>query len=170
MLTRDGARQETRPRMVRDHRYGYRCLFRAICPAAGTAAGHVCDRANAMEMNRHLLYVSAATPAGRHARGGSGWRYPEALEVPDSVSLLPLPPDGPELNPVETVLQTLKARHFANQVMRPPRRLMKGTARCLAGVHTRPDRLCRPLEMGTAGPGRIATAADQPGRADGCLV
>ena len=119
MLTRVWARKGTRPRIVRDHRYGYCCLFSAICPAAGTAAGHVCDRANTVEMSRHLLDISAATPEGRHALvvlDGAGWHRSKALEVPANVSLLRLPPDGPELNPVETVLQTLKARHFANQV------------------------------------------------------
>lgn len=119
MLTRVWARKGTRPRIVRDHRYGYCYLFSAICPAAGTAAGHVCDRANTVEMNRHLLDVSAATPQGRHALvvlDGAGWHRSKALEVPANVSLLRLPPYSPELNPVETVLQTLKARHFANQV------------------------------------------------------
>ena len=36
--------------------------------------------------------------------------------MPDNVTLLHLPPYSPELNPVETVLQFLKHRNFANQV------------------------------------------------------
>ena len=35
---------------------------------------------------------------------------------PENVSVLQLPPYSPEINPVETVFQFLKARHFANQV------------------------------------------------------
>ena len=41
---------------------------------------------------------------------GVGWHRAKALEIPPNVSLLRLPPDGPELNPVETVFQTLKTR------------------------------------------------------------
>lgn len=119
MLTRVWARRGSRPRVPRDFRYGYCYLFSAICPASGVAAGHVCDRANTDEMNRHLLDISAAVPDGRHALvvlDGAGWHKSKALEWPHNVSLLHLPPYSPELNPVETVFQFLKARYFANQV------------------------------------------------------
>ncbi len=62
---------------------------------------------------------STATGGGRHALVvlvGAGWHKSKALEWPHNVSLLHLPPYSPELNPVETVFQFLKARYFANQV------------------------------------------------------
>ena len=119
MLTRVWARRGSRPRVPRDHRYGYCHLFSAICSGSGTAVGHVCDRANTDEMNRHLVDIGAAVPQGRHALvvlDGAGWHRSKSLEMPDNVTLLHLPPYSPELNPVETVIQFLKHRNFANQV------------------------------------------------------
>ncbi len=119
MLTRVWARRGSRPRVPRDHRYGYCYLFSAICPESGMSAGHVCDKANTDEMNRHLVDIAAAVPQGRHALvvlDGAGWHRSKSLEIPDNVSLLRLPPYSPELNPVETVFQFLKQGNFANQV------------------------------------------------------
>ena len=70
-------------------------------------------------MNRHLLDIAAKVPDGRHAQvvlDGAGWHRSKALEIPASAALLRLPPYSPELNPVETVFQFLKLRHFTNQV------------------------------------------------------
>ncbi len=67
MLTRVWARRGSRPRVPRDYRYGHRDLFSAICPESGISAGHVCDRANTDEMNRHLVDIGSAVPMGRHA-------------------------------------------------------------------------------------------------------
>ncbi len=119
MPARVWARRGSRPRVPRDHRCGYCCLFSAICPESGTSAGHVCDRANTDEMNRHLLGIAAAVPRGRHALAvldGAGWHRSKSLEIPDNVSLLRLPPYSPEPDPVETVFQFLKQGDFANQV------------------------------------------------------
>ncbi|MYA89854.1 MAG: hypothetical protein F4X97_15625 [Boseongicola sp. SB0662_bin_57] len=107
------------PRIVRDHRYGYVCLFSAACPEAGAAVGHVCAKAYTVEMSRHLREIGEQVPAGRHALvvlNGAGWHRSRELEIPDNVSLLRLPPCSPELNPVETLFPVLKHRHFANRV------------------------------------------------------
>ncbi|MCY3875461.1 MAG: IS630 family transposase [Rhodobacteraceae bacterium] len=119
MQTRVRARRGSRPRVPRDYRSGYCDLFSAICPESGMSAGHVCNRANTDEMNRHLVEIGSAVPQGRHALAvldGAGWHRSRSLEIPDDVSLLHLPPYSPELNPVETVFQFLKRGNFANQV------------------------------------------------------
>jgi len=119
MLSRIWARKGTRPRIPRDYRYGYCYLFSALCPARGEAIGHVCDRANTVEMNRHLKDIGAMVPKGHHALvifDGAGWHRSRDLACPDNVSVLRLPPYSPELNSAENVFQFLKANHFANQV------------------------------------------------------
>ncbi len=119
MLSRVWARRGTRPRIARDHRYGYVYLFSAACPATGDAVGHVCGRANTVETDRHLRDIGERVPAGKHALvvlDGAGWHRSKDLGIPDNVSLLRLPPYSPELNPVETVFSVLKHRHFANRV------------------------------------------------------
>ena len=79
MLSRVWAREGSRPRVVRDHRYGYAVLFAAARPANPVAVGHVCDRANADEMNRHLADIAAAVPPRRHA-------VPWHSAIPDPLS------------------------------------------------------------------------------------
>ena len=118
MLSRVWARKGTRPRIPRDHRRGYCYLFSAARPSTGQAVGHVCERANTDEMNRHLKDVGAAVPEGGHAiivLDGAGWHRSKALEVPGNVSLLRLPPYSPEPDPMETVFSLLKHKHFANR-------------------------------------------------------
>ena len=144
MLARVWARRGSRPQVPRDHRYGYCYLFSAICPEAGAAVGHVCGRANTQEMNRHLLDISAAVPQGRHALvvlDGAGWHRSKELECPDNVSMLRLPPYSPELNPVETVFQFLKARHFANQVFETAEEVKEKVAMVWKGFAASPDRI-----------------------------
>ena len=65
MLSRVWARKGTRPRIPRDYRYGYVYLFSAACPETGNAVGHVCDKANTDEMNRHLRDVSSTLAEGK---------------------------------------------------------------------------------------------------------
>ncbi|MCY4461727.1 MAG: IS630 family transposase [Albidovulum sp.] len=120
MPARVRAQRGTRPRVPRDHRYGYCYLFSAIFPEAGVAVGHIYDRTNTNQMNRHLLDIAASVPDGRHALAvldGAGWHRSKALEIPANAALRRLPPYSPELNPVETVFQFLKSRHFASQVV-----------------------------------------------------
>jgi transposase len=38
------------------------------------------------------------------------------LRLPDNISLLPLPPYSPELNPVENIWQFLRQNYLANRV------------------------------------------------------
>ena len=119
MLVRVWAKRGSRPRVVKEHRYGYCYMFSCICPVAGRVVGHVCDRADTDEMNRQLLDVGAATAEGRYALvvlDGAGWHRSKALEIPSNVTLLRPPLYSPELNPTETVFQLLKAKHFANQM------------------------------------------------------
>jgi transposase len=47
---------------------------------------------------------------------GAGWRGANALVIPDSLSLLTLPPQNPELNPVENIWQYLRADRLAISV------------------------------------------------------
>jgi transposase len=49
---------------------------------------------------------------------GAGWhKLGGKLRVPDNVSLLPLPPYSPELNPVENVWQFLRQNQLSNRVV-----------------------------------------------------
>jgi transposase len=47
---------------------------------------------------------------------GAGWHGSTALAVPDSLTLLPLPPYSPECNPVERIWLYLRERFLSLQV------------------------------------------------------
>ncbi len=118
-LTRLWARRGTRPRAVRDTRYQWTYLFGAVCPGRGATAGLVLPYANTEAMTLHLAEIARAVTPGAHAvlvLDGAGWHGGKDLIVPDNVTLLPLPPYAPELNPVENVWQYLRGNWLSNQV------------------------------------------------------
>ena len=119
MLSRVWARKGTRPRIPRDRRFGYCYLFSAACPDRELAVGHISERANTPEMNRHLEDISEQVAPGSHAvvvLDGAGWHKSRDLEIPTNISLLFLPPYSPELNPMENVFEFLKSSQLANRV------------------------------------------------------
>jgi len=71
-------------------------------------------------MTLHLAEISRLVAPGAHAvvtLDGAGWHQTGGkLRVPDNVSLLPLPPYAPELNPVENVWQFLRQNQLSNRV------------------------------------------------------
>jgi transposase len=76
--------------------------------------------ANAEAMNLHLAEISRRTSPGAHAivtTDGAGWHQQgDRLQVPRNISLLPLPPYSPQLNPQENVWQYLRQNYLANRV------------------------------------------------------
>ena len=93
----------SRPSVLRDCRRSWAYLFGAVCPARGTGAALVLPCADKGAMTLHLAEISQAVASGAHAVvvvDGAGWHKPGgALKLPDSISLLVLPPYSPELNP-----------------------------------------------------------------------
>ena len=64
-----------------------------------------CDTA---AMQEHLTEISATVDPGAHAvliLDQAGWHTTAKLIVPENITLLPLPPRSPELNPVENIWQ-----------------------------------------------------------------
>ena len=79
-----------------------------VLPFADTAA-----------MNAHLAEIARTVAPGAHAvlvLDGAGWHRGAALVVPETISLLLLPPYAPELNPVENVWQFLRGNWLAISV------------------------------------------------------
>ena len=67
-------------------------------------------------MNLHLAEIARTVTPGAHALlvlDGAGWHGSKELAAPDNITLLPLPPYAPELNPVENVWQYLRSNKLA---------------------------------------------------------
>jgi transposase len=100
------------PLMVKDNRHDSAYLFGAICPARGIGAAIIMPTVNAEAMNEHLKEISTQVAPGAHAvlvLDGAGWHQRGGeLKVPDTMTLLSLPPYAPELNPMELVWEYLR--------------------------------------------------------------
>ena len=85
----------------------------------GKGAALVLPRCNTQAMNLHLAEISAAVAPGAHAvllLDQAGWHGSHDLQVPENITLLPLPPRSPELNPVENVWQFMRQNWLSNRV------------------------------------------------------
>jgi DDE superfamily endonuclease len=118
-MTRRWARRGTRPAAPHDQRTASAYIFGAVCPAQGKGAALVLPRCNTEAMSLHLQEISAAVAPGAHAvllLDQAGRHGSHALDVPPNITLLPLPPRSPELNPVETVWQFMRDNWLSNRV------------------------------------------------------
>ena len=120
-ITRRWAKRGTRPSAPHDQRTASAYIFGAICPAEGKGAGLVLPFCNSEAMALHLEEISAAVAPGAHAiliLDQAGWHVSKKLPVPGNITLLPLPPKSPELNPVENIWQYMRDNWLSNRVFK----------------------------------------------------
>ena len=120
-LTYCWARKGTRPRIAHDQRTQWAYLFGAICPARGTGAGLVLPTCNSEAMQLHLEEMAREVAPGAHAvvlLDQAGWHGSSRLKVPANLTLLPLPPRSPELNPTENVWQFMRQNWLSNRIFK----------------------------------------------------
>jgi transposase len=118
-ITRRWARRGSRPPAPHDQRTKWAYIFGAICPAKGKGAGLVMPYCDTPAMQDHLAEISATVERGAHAvllLDQAGWHMSAKLKVPDNITLLPLPPRSPELNPQENIWQFLRDNWLSNRV------------------------------------------------------
>ena len=142
-ITRRWARRGTRPSAPHDQRTQWAYIFGAICPARGEAIGLILPWCDTNAMNAHLAEISAAVEPDAHAvliMDQAGWHTTAKLNLPDNITILPLPSRAPELNPVENLWQFMRDNWLSNRVFES----------------YRPDR--RPLLRGVESPARSALA------------
>jgi DDE superfamily endonuclease len=122
-ITRRWARRGTRPSAPHDQRTRSAYIFGAICPArgTGTGAGLVLPVCNTAAMRLHLAEISRTVAPGAHAillLDQAGWHLSDKLDRPANITLMPLPPKAPELNPVENIWQFIRDNWLSNRVFR----------------------------------------------------
>ena len=72
-------------------------------------------------MQWHLDEIASQVAPGAHAvvmLDQAGWHMSTKLIVPDNITLLPLPPRAPELNPAENVWQFMRDNWLSNRVFK----------------------------------------------------
>jgi len=68
-------------------------------------------------MNAHLAEINAAVARGAHAvltLDQVGWHTTGKLNLLDNITILPLPPRAPELNPTENLWQFMRDNWLSN--------------------------------------------------------
>ena len=98
-----------------------------------------------------LAEFAAGLPEDVHAvlvLDGAGWHGARALAIPPNITLVPLPPYSPELNPVERVWLYLRERFLSLQIFADYRAIV--------------DACCAAWNRLVAEPGRLRSLCDQP--------
>jgi hypothetical protein len=142
--TRRWARRGSRPMAIQDLRTASAYLFGAICPERGAGAAIIMPRANTKAMQGHLEEIAAAVSPGAHAvvlLDQAGWHTTPKLRIPANLSLLPLPPRAPELNPVENLWQFLRQTFLSNRVFESYEALLDAACHAWSAIRNAPERI-----------------------------
>ena len=70
-------------------------------------------------MQWHLDEISSQVAPGAHAVlivDRAGWHMTNMLVIPSNITIMPLPPRSPELNPVENIWQFMRDNWLSNRV------------------------------------------------------
>jgi transposase len=95
-------------------------IYAAIEPGTDNAFALVLPDANGAGMQAFLEAFAETIAENEHVAlvlDGAGWHSGKALRVPQSITLVPLPPYSPELNPVERVWLYLKERLLSMRLL-----------------------------------------------------
>jgi transposase len=117
-LTRKWARRGSRPPAIKQTQYDYLYVLGAACPDTGQTVGLLAPTLNtvtvnaffeqfAREVDPHVHVVMFWDQAGFHVAGD--------LRPPPNLTLIPLPPYSPELNPIENLWHYLRSHHWSNR-------------------------------------------------------
>jgi transposase len=140
-----------RPGSPTDKRFESLSLFAACRPGTDQAFALALPEATATTMDLFLAGFAEQLEPGAHAvliLDRAGWHGSRRLTVPANVTLVPLPPYSPELNPVERVWLYLRERFLSHRVL-------DGYAAVL-------DAACRAWNALAAEPGRLSSLTAYP--------
>jgi transposase len=130
-LTTVWAERGSRPTAVKQTRYEWVYLFAAVEPASGENVALLAPRADTAIMNVFLQMLSTELQPRDHAvliMDQAGWHKANALQVPDNITILYLPPYSPELNPIERLWAYLRGHYLANRVYRDYDHLLEASS------------------------------------------
>jgi len=94
-------------------------VFGAVRPGTDQAFALVMPEVSTAVMQIFLDEFSKTLPADEHAAmfmDQAGWHGAKALRTPANMTLVPLPPDAPQLNPIERLWLHMKARYLSHRL------------------------------------------------------
>ena len=133
-----------RPRGLADKRFESVYLFAACRPGTDQAFALALPEATTASMSLFLARFAQELAPGVHAvllLDRAGWHVARGLSVPANVTLLPLPPYSPELNPVERVWLYLRERYLSHRVLDGYAAVLEAACRAWNALLGEPGRL-----------------------------
>lgn len=118
-LARGWARRSERFTAVRQTKYDWLYLIGAACPRTGHAVGMLSPYINVEVMNIFLELFAEEIPDGVHVVmvwDQAGFHTGKELKIPRSITIVPLPPYSPELNPMENLWHYLPSHYWSNRI------------------------------------------------------
>ena len=109
-----------RPRGLHQQGYEWAFLFGAVRPATGEGFALVLPEVSTAATATFLERFAATRGPDAHVvlvLDQAGWHASRSLAVPPNVTLVPLPPYAPELNPVERVWLFLRERFLSHRLL-----------------------------------------------------
>jgi transposase len=103
-----------------DKRFTFAYIFAAVEPGTDNAFALVMPYIGTAAMQEFLDRFAATIGEDEHVAlilDQAGWHGATALNVPQCITLLPLPPYSPELNPVEWVWEYMKERFLSLRLL-----------------------------------------------------
>ncbi len=130
---------------MRDNRRDPVYLFGALCPARAVGAAVIMPAANSEAMGIHLAEISTQVAPGAHAVvlcDGAGWHQTGGeLTLPSNISLLPIPPYSPELNPMENAWDYLRGNRLSHKIWETYDDIVQACASDWCFLSNDPDRI-----------------------------
>jgi transposase len=117
-ITRVWARRGSRPRAVRQTKYEWLYVIGAVCPETGETVGLLSPIINSEIVNVFLRQFIAEVSQDVHVLflwDRAGFHMSKKLNIPENVTIVPLPSYSPELNPVENLWHYLRSHYWANK-------------------------------------------------------
>ncbi len=117
-VTRLRTEKGKRPCVVRQQQFISGYIFGAVCPEKDKGCGLIMPAANTEAMQFHISEISRNTESGHHAliiADQAAWHTTSKLKLPENISILPLPPYSPELNPAERIWEKLRQDRLSNR-------------------------------------------------------
>ena len=96
-------------------------IFGAICPRFGKAAALVMPWYDTDAMTQHLAEIARHVDEDAHAvliMDQAGCQMSNNLVVPENITIMPLPPKSPELNPAENLWLFMRENWLSNRIFK----------------------------------------------------
>lgn len=120
-LAKGWARRGERFTAVRQTKYDWLYVIGAACPHTGHAVGMLSPYINVEVMNIFLELFAKEVPEDVHVVmvwDRAGFHMGKELKVPGNITIVPLPPYSPELNPIENLWHYLRSHYWSNRVFK----------------------------------------------------